>query len=78
MVNKMVRFILKLRPRFHIGDEELKTVGMLKVEDRVRQLKLNHVFKIDNEVPEFSLHQTYQHPQVQYQGQCNQFSCSKN
>ena len=52
--NKMVRFNLKLGPRSHIGDEELKTVGMLKVEDRVRQLKLNHVFKIYNEVaPEY-------------------------
>ena len=50
MPNKMVRFILKLGPRSHIGDEQLKTVGMLKVEDRVRQLKLNHVFKIYNEV----------------------------
>ena len=54
MQNKMVRFILKLEPRSHIGDEELKTVGMLRVEDRVRQLKLNHVFKIYNEVaPEY-------------------------
>ena len=31
MQNKMVRFILKLGPRSHIGDEELKTVGILKV-----------------------------------------------
>ena len=54
MQNKMVCFILKLGPRSHIGDEELKTVGMLRVEDRVRQLKLNHVFKIYNEVaPEY-------------------------
>ena len=37
--NKMVRFILKLGPRSHIGDEELRTVRMLKVEDRVKQLK---------------------------------------
>ena len=29
-----MRFILKFGPRSHIGDEELKTVGMLKVEDR--------------------------------------------
>ena len=43
MQNKMLRFILKLRPRSHIGDEELKLVGMLKVEDRVPQRKLNNV-----------------------------------
>ena len=54
MQNKLVRFILKLGPRSHIGDEELKMVGLLKVEDRVKQLKLNHVFKIYNEVaPEY-------------------------
>ena len=54
MQNKMVRFILKLGPRSHLGDEELKRAGMLKVEDRVKQLKLNHVFKIFNEVaPEY-------------------------
>ena len=52
--NKMLCFILKLGPRSHISDEELKTVGMLKVEDRVKQLKLNHVFKIYSEVaPEY-------------------------
>ena len=50
MQNTMVRFILKLGPRSHIGDEELKAVGILKVEDRVRQLKLNYVFKMYNEV----------------------------
>ena len=29
-----------------IGQKELDTVGMLTTEDRVAQLKLNHVFKI--------------------------------
>ena len=54
MQNKMVRFILKLGPRSHIGNEKLKTVGILTFEDRVRQLKLNHIFKIYNEVaPEY-------------------------
>ena len=40
MQNKMVRFILKHGPRSHIGDEELKTVGMLKVEDCLDNLNL--------------------------------------
>ena len=52
--NKLIRFILKLEPRSHIGDVEFKKPGMLKVEDRVKQLKLNHVFKIYNEIaPEY-------------------------
>ena len=52
--NKLIRFILKLEPRSHIGDVEFKKLGMLKVEDRVKQLKLNHVFKIYNEIaPEY-------------------------
>ena len=38
----------------HIGREEFEKLGMLKVEDRIKQLKLNHVFKIDHdEAPEY-------------------------
>ena len=44
--NKVVRFILGVGPRTHIGQKELDMVGMLTSEDRVAQLKLNHVFKI--------------------------------
>ena len=54
MQNKMIRFILKLEPRSHIGVEQFKKLGMLKVEDRVKQLKLNHVFNIYNDIaPEY-------------------------
>ena len=45
MQNKIIRFILKLEPRSHIGREEFEKLGMLKVEDRIKQLKLNHVSK---------------------------------
>jgi hypothetical protein len=44
--NKVVRFILGVGPRTHVGQKELDMVGMLSSEDRVAQLKLNHVFKI--------------------------------
>ena len=44
--NKVVRFILDVGPRTHIGQNELDKVGMLSSKDRVVQLKLNHVFKI--------------------------------
>ena len=54
MQNKIIRFILKLQPRSHIGREEFEKLGMLKVEDRIKQLKLNHVFKIyHDEAPEY-------------------------
>ena len=46
MQNKIVRFILNLGPRTHIGQSELNKVGFLSVCDRVQQLKLNLVFKI--------------------------------
>ena len=46
MQNKMVRFILKLDSRAHIGNDELVNAGFLSVVDRVKQLKLGHVFKI--------------------------------
>ena len=30
----------------HIGGEEFEKLDMLQVEDGIKQLKLNHVFKI--------------------------------
>ena len=46
--NKVVRFIKKLGPRSHIGYSELDSVGFLNADNRVKQLRLNHVFKIFN------------------------------
>jgi hypothetical protein len=46
--NKMARFILNLSPRSHIGQEELGSIGFLNIEDRVKYLRLNHVYKIAN------------------------------
>ena len=34
--NRMIRFILKLDNRIHIGNQELEKVGFLKVNDRVK------------------------------------------
>merc|ERR1711954_349650 len=48
MQNKIVRFILKLDSRAHIGNDELVNAGFLSEEDRVKQLKLGLVFKIKN------------------------------
>ena len=46
--NKMIRFILNLNNRAHIGQNELDKAGFLKVSKRVTQLKLGQVFKINN------------------------------
>ena len=47
MQNKIARFTLKLPARSHIGQVELNSVGLLNVSDRVCQLRLNNVFKIN-------------------------------
>ena len=49
MQNKIVRYILNLDNRAHIGCEEREKVNMLKVSDRVKQNKLNHIYKIWND-----------------------------
>ena len=46
MQNKIIRFILDLGPRAHIGSREYKKVNILPLSDRVRQRKLNHVLRI--------------------------------
>ena len=46
--NKMIRFILNLNNRAHIGQKELDKAGFLNVSKRVTQLKLGQVFKINN------------------------------
>ena len=50
----MIRFILKLDSRSHIGCNELEKVNMLSVSNRVKQIKLNHVYKISKRTcPEY-------------------------
>ena len=48
MQNKMIRYILNLDSRSHIGCPEFEKLNMLNVCDRVKQNKLNHVHKIWN------------------------------
>ena len=45
-LNKIIRFVLKIGPRYHIGQDVFKAVGWLPVSKRVDQIILNHVFKI--------------------------------
>ena len=44
--NKIIRFVLKMDPRSHVGANEFKSIGWLPVSRRVDQIILNHVFKI--------------------------------
>ena len=52
--NKVVRFILDYHPRTSLTDQDFTAVGILRVEDRVKQLSLNHVHKIfHNKCPSY-------------------------
>ena len=46
--NKIVRFILNMGPRSHIGQTELTKVGLLNTSDRANQIILNHMHNIAN------------------------------
>ena len=43
--NKMIRFVLKLDPGYHIGSDIFKSLGWLPVSKRVDQIILNHIFR---------------------------------
>ncbi len=44
--NKLIRFMLNLGPRDHIGTEQLNTLGLLKVEDKAKQIRLHNFHKV--------------------------------
>jgi len=44
--NKLIRFVLNLEPRSHIGNEDFIKLNWLPVSDRVDQVTLCHVFKM--------------------------------
>lgn len=46
--NKIIRFIMGLGPRVHIGQLEREKMNMLSVKNRVKELKLSHVHNIYN------------------------------
>ena len=46
--NKVIRFIYKLGPRCSVRSKEFSNLGMLSVENRIKQMRLNHVYKIFN------------------------------
>ena len=44
--NKVIRFILDLPARSHVGYDEFSKANMFSVDKRVEQLKMNHLFNI--------------------------------
>jgi hypothetical protein len=44
--NKMIRYILNLSPLHSINYNVLSSLDLLNIEDRVKQLRLNHVYNI--------------------------------
>ena len=46
MQNKMAQLILNLSPRGHIGQVYLDSIEVLKIHDRVKQLRFYHVFGV--------------------------------
>ena len=46
MQNKIIRFILKLDNRAHIGCKQWERVDMLRVSERISQNKLTHIHTI--------------------------------
>ena len=72
--NKMVRFILNKDARSHIGQEELHSVKLLNVPDRVKQLKLNHVYNIFNGTSPSYLSQNFTRVSDQHQYNTRQSS----
>ena len=52
--NKVIRFILNQNIMYHISEDDFKQLNFLDIQNRAKQLMLNHVFNIFNEIgPEY-------------------------
>ena len=52
--NKVIRFVLNMDSRTHVGSDVFKSLGWLPVSKRVNQIILNHVFKVKSgQSPEY-------------------------
>ena len=57
--NKIIRFILDLPARSHVGYVEFSKAKMFPVHKRVEQLKMNHMFNIIHGISPAYLRKTY-------------------
>ena len=65
--NKMVRFILNLESRAHIGQSELNRINYLNTSDRAQQFMLNHMYNVYNKSAPSYLSQRFNTVQSQHQ-----------
>jgi hypothetical protein len=57
--NKMVRFILDMSPREHVGQAQLQTLKYLDIQNRYKQLRLRHVHNVFQSTGPSYLHQLF-------------------
>ena len=57
--NKVVRFILNLKPITKVSFSVLSEINMLKVQDRTKQLDVNHIFNVLHELAPQYLNQHF-------------------
>ena len=57
--NKMIRFILELTPREHVGQDHFNSVKLLDSQNRAKQLCLNHMLNIFHQQGPSYLHQFF-------------------
>ena len=57
--NTVIRFILNLKPMTRLSSSILSEIKMLMVEDRAKQLRLNHVFNVYHELAPRYLNQYF-------------------
>ena len=57
--NKVVRFILNLKPMTRVSYSVLSDINILKAEDKAKRLRLNHVFNIFHELAPQYLNQHF-------------------
>ena len=56
--NKIIRFVLNMDSKAHVGSEVFKSLGWLSVSKRVDQIILNHVFKVKSgQSPDYMVEQ---------------------
>lgn len=57
--NKLMRFVLNLQPRSHIGKEHFSRLQWLPVVGRMNQITLCHVYKINSKLSPFYLREQF-------------------
>ena len=74
--NKVIRFVLGIPPRTHLGCSEFSRVNILPVKYRADQIKLNHMFNIvHGSAPEYLKHSINLSRSNRYDTRSGNLSC---